>query len=146
MRPAPARIVAGGLPSEALLAHVLVSKYGDSLPLYRQCQILDCGGIHLDRATLCDWVRQACWWLRPLHELVLAHVVGHARGYGLRHWEGLCRFLDDGALELDTNSVEREIRPVVVTQRMVRGEVRATELAALLPWTWRRPGTAASAA
>ena len=37
--------------------------------------------------------------------------------YGLRHWEGLCRFLEDGALELDTNSVEREIRPVVVTRK-----------------------------
>lgn len=58
--PATPRIVAGGLPTEALLAHVLVSKYGDSLPLYRQCQILARGGIHLDRATLCDWVRQAC--------------------------------------------------------------------------------------
>ena len=77
--PAPARIVAGGLPTEALLAQILVSKYGDGLPLYRQCQILARGGIQLDRATLCDWARQACWWLRPLHELVLAHVVGHAR-------------------------------------------------------------------
>ncbi|HEV7266405.1 MAG TPA: IS66 family transposase [Falsiroseomonas sp.] len=77
--PAPARIVVGGLPTEALLAHVLVSKYGDGLPLYRQRQILARGGIQLDRATLADWVRQACWWLRPLHELVLAHVVGHAR-------------------------------------------------------------------
>jgi len=356
--PAPARIVAGGLPTEALLAHVMVSKYGDGLPLYRQCQILARGGIQLDHATLCDWVRQACWWLRPLHALVLAHVVGHARvfaddtplptlapgqgrtrdgriwayaaddrpcggtgppavayvyapdrkgirparhladfrgtlqvdgyggfraladrrndgavalafcwahlrrrfhkihahtaspvaaeallrigalyaierevrgrpaaerqalrqersaplvrdlhrwldaqlgrvsqgsalaaaiRYGLRHWEGLCRFLEDGTLELDTNSVEREIRPIVVTrkaalfagsegggeswaiattlirtailsgvnpqawltdvlERMVRGEVRSTELASLLPWAWRQPGTAAAAA
>jgi hypothetical protein len=36
---------------------------------------------------------------------------------GLRHWDGLCRFLDDGALEVDTNSGEREIRPVVVTRK-----------------------------
>ena len=355
--PAPARIVAGGLPTEALLAHVLVSKYGDGLPLYRQCQILARGGINLDRATLCDWVRQACWWLRPLHGLVLAHVVGHTRvfaddtplptlapgrgrtrdgriwayaaddrpcggtgppavayvyapdrkgirparhlaafrgtlqvdgyggfrtladrrndgavalafcwahlrrrfhkihahtaspiaaeallrigalyavergirgrpagerravrqersaplvrdlrlwldaqlgrvsqgsalaaaiRYGLRHWDGLCRFLDNGTLELDTNSVEREIRPIVVTrkaalfagsegggeswaiattlirtailngadpqawltdvlERMVRGEVRSTELATLLPWARRQPSTAAAA-
>lgn len=354
--PAPARIVAGGLPTEALLAHVLVSKYGDGLPLYRQCQILARQDIQLDRATLGDWVRQACWWLRPLHELILAHVVGHARvfaddtplptlepgrgrtrdgriwayaaddrasggtgppavayvyapdrkgirpsrhlagfrgtlqvdgyggfraladrrndgvvalafcwahlrrrfhkihahtaspiaaeallrigalyaiereirgrhaaerqavrqaqsaplvqdlrlwldaqlgrisqgsalaaaiRYGLRHWEGLCRFLEDGSLELDTNSVEREIRPIVVTrkaalfagsegggeswaiaatlirtaviigvnpqawltdvlERMVRGEVRANELAALLPWNWRRPAAIAA--
>lgn len=37
--------------------------------------------------------------------------------YGLRHWEGLCRYLDDGSLEIDTNLVEREIRPVVVTRK-----------------------------
>jgi transposase len=78
-RPAPAHVVAAGLPTEALLVQVLVAKYGDGLPLYRQCQILARQGIQLDRATLCDWVGQACWWLRPLHELVLAHVVGHAR-------------------------------------------------------------------
>jgi hypothetical protein len=100
--PAPARIVAGSLPTEATLAQVLVSKYGDGLPLYRRCQILARGGIHLDRATLCDWVSQASWWLRPLHELVLDQSSAMprcsptTRRCGLRHWEGLCRFLDDG--------------------------------------------------
>jgi transposase len=78
-RPAPEHVVARGLPTEALLVQVLVAKYGDGLPLYRQCQILARQGIRLDRATLCDWVGQACWWLRPLHDLVLAHVVGHTR-------------------------------------------------------------------
>jgi transposase len=77
--PAPEHVVAGGLPTEALLVQVLVSKYGDGLPLYRQCQILARQGIQLDRATLCDWVGQACWWLRPLYDLVLTHVVGHTR-------------------------------------------------------------------
>jgi transposase len=78
-RPAPEHVVGGGLPTEALLVQVLVSKYGDGIPLHRQCQILARQGIQLDRATLCDWVGQACWWLRPLRDLVLAHVVGHAR-------------------------------------------------------------------
>jgi transposase len=78
-RPAPEHVVAGGLPTEALLAQVLVAKYGDGIPLHRQCQILARQGIRLDRATLCDWVGHACWWLRPLHDLVLAHVVGHTR-------------------------------------------------------------------
>lgn len=78
-QPAPARVVTGGLPTEALLAQVLVAKYGDGIPLHRQCQILSRQGIQLDRATLCDWVGQACWWLRPLRDLILAHVVGHAR-------------------------------------------------------------------
>ena len=77
--PAPARAIPGGLPTEALLAQVLVAKYGDGLPLYRQAAILTRQGIHLDRSTLCDWVAKACWWLRPLHGLVLAHVTGNAR-------------------------------------------------------------------
>jgi transposase len=78
-QPAPARVVGGGLPTEALLVQVLVSKYGDGIPLHRQCQILARQGIQRDRATLCDWVGQACWWLRPLRDLILDHVVGHAR-------------------------------------------------------------------
>nr|WP_192912561.1 IS66 family transposase [Paracraurococcus ruber] len=78
-QPAPARVVTGGLPTEALLVQVLVAKYGDGIPLHRQCQILARQGIQFDRATLCDWVGQACWWLRPLRDLILAHVVGHAR-------------------------------------------------------------------
>jgi transposase len=356
-RPAPEHVVAGGLPTEALLVQVLVAKYGDGIPLYRQCQILARQGIQLDRATLCDWIGQACWWLRPLYDLVLAHVVGHRRvfaddtplptlerglgrtrqgrlwcyavddraalgrgppavvyvyardrkqarpathlarfrgtlqvdgyrgfralatrrkdgavtlafcwahlrrrfhkihahngspiaaeallrigalygieheirrqpatarravrqarsaplvqdlhrwleaqlslvsqgsalagaiRYGLRHWEGLCRYLEDGRLEMDTNSVEREIRPVAITrraalfagsegggrnwaiattlvrtailngvnpqawltdvlQRMVRGEIKSTNLETLLPWTWRDARRAAAA-
>lgn len=73
------RAIPGGLPTEALLAQVLVAKYGDGLPLYRQAAILARQGIHLDRSTLCDWVAKACWWLRPLHGLVLAHVTGNTR-------------------------------------------------------------------
>ena len=355
--PAPARAIPGGLPTEALLAQVLVAKYGDGLPLYLQTAILARQGINLDRSTLCDWVAKSCWWLRPLHGLILGHITGNARvvaddtplptlerglgrtmdgrlwayavndracggtgppavaylyapdrkgirpaahlasfrgvlqvdgyagfkalersrndgsvvlafcwahlrrrffeihagtaspiaaeavlrigeiyaiereirgqspqqrvtirqastaplvaamqtwlraqlnrvssdsalakaiRYGLRHWVGLERFLSDGRLELDTNIVEREIRPVAVTrkaalfagsegggetwaiattlirtailnginpqawltdvlERMVSGEVRSTQLATLLPWNWRQPGTAAAA-
>ena len=54
--PAPDSVVPGGLPTEALLAHLAVSKYCDGLPLYRQVQILERDGIHLDRATLSDWM------------------------------------------------------------------------------------------
>ena len=43
--PAPARLIEGALPTEGLLAHVLVSKYADHLPLYRQSQILARSGI-----------------------------------------------------------------------------------------------------
>lgn len=77
-RPAPDRAIPGGLPTEALLAQV-VAKYGDGLPLYRQAAILRRQGIILDRSTLCDWASKACWWLRPLHGLILAHITRQAR-------------------------------------------------------------------
>src|SRR5271166_5143102 len=69
--PAPARLIEGGLPTEATVAQVLVSKYADHLPLYRQAQIYDRQGITLDRSTLADWVGHAAWHLRPLHERLL---------------------------------------------------------------------------
>lgn len=69
--PAPARIIEGGIPTEALIAQVLVSKYADHLPLYRQAQIYARQGIQLDRSTLADWVGRAAWYLRPLRDHVL---------------------------------------------------------------------------
>jgi len=73
--PAPERPINGGLATEALLAHVLVSKYADHLPLYRQSQIFARLGIALGRSTLCNWVGRACWWLAPLHELLLSTIL-----------------------------------------------------------------------
>jgi transposase len=72
--PAPSRLIEGGLPTEATVAQVLVSKYADCLPLYRQAQIYGRQGINLDRSTLADWVGRAAWHLRPLHERLLAHI------------------------------------------------------------------------
>lgn len=51
---APARLIEGGLPTEATVAQILVSKYADHLPLYRQAQIYARQGIELDRSTLAD--------------------------------------------------------------------------------------------
>lgn len=64
---APERVIAGGLATPALLAHVLISKYCDHLPLYRQSQIFARQGIELERSTLAGWVGGACWWLDALH-------------------------------------------------------------------------------
>jgi len=61
--PAPERPIAGGLATPALLAQVLVSKYCDHTPLYRQSQIFARHGVDLDRSTLAGWVGGACWWL-----------------------------------------------------------------------------------
>jgi transposase len=66
--PAPARLIEGGLPTEATVAHVLVSKYADHLPLYRQAQIYARQGVNLDRSTLADWAGRAAFLLRPVHE------------------------------------------------------------------------------
>jgi transposase len=72
--PAPPRLIEGGLPTEALVAHVIVGKYANHLPLYRQAQIYARQGIELDRSTLADWVGRAAWFLRPLHECLLNHL------------------------------------------------------------------------
>jgi transposase len=77
--PAPERPIAKGLASPALLAHVLVSKYCDHTPLYRQSQIFARYGVELDRSTLANWVGGACWWLEPLPARLAAHVFGSAK-------------------------------------------------------------------
>lgn len=60
-----------GWAAEATIAQVLVSKYADHLPLYRQAQICARQGVNLDRSTLADWVGHAAWHLRPLHQRLL---------------------------------------------------------------------------
>jgi transposase len=70
--PAPARLIEGGLPTDGTVAQVLVSKYADHLPLYRQAQIYARQGLTLDRSTLADWVGRAAFHLRPVHERLLA--------------------------------------------------------------------------
>ena len=66
--PAPAHLIEGALPTEALIAHVLVSKYADHLPLYRQSQIYARSGIDLHRSTLAGWAGKAAFHLRPVVE------------------------------------------------------------------------------
>ena len=63
---APAHLIEGALPTEALLAHVLVAKYADYLPLYRQAQIYARAGLELGRGVLADWVGKAAFHLRPV--------------------------------------------------------------------------------
>ncbi len=73
--PAPERPITGGMATEGLLAQVLVSKYADHCPLYRQAAIYRRAGITLDRSTLADWVGRSCWWLKPLHDLLTTTVL-----------------------------------------------------------------------
>jgi transposase len=65
---APDRPITGGMATPGFLAHVLVSKYADHCPLYRQSEILTRGGIELDRSTLANWVGKTCWWLQPVYD------------------------------------------------------------------------------
>jgi transposase len=71
---APERVIAGGVATPALLAQVLVSKYCDHTPLYRQSQIFARHGVVLPRSTLAGWVGGACWWLEALHERLRQNV------------------------------------------------------------------------
>ena len=77
--PAPARLIEGGLPTDALVAQVLVAKYADHLPLYRQAQIFARQGVSLDRSTLADWVGRAAFLLRPVQERLLARLKTSAK-------------------------------------------------------------------
>ena len=72
--PAPAHLIPGGMPTEATLAHVIVSKYADHLPLYRQAQIYARQGIDLDRSTLAAWVGRAAFELQPVYEALLVNL------------------------------------------------------------------------
>jgi len=60
------------MPIEAMVAHVLVSKYADHLPLYRQAQIYSRQGIDLDRSTLAGWVGKAAYELWPVFDALMA--------------------------------------------------------------------------
>lgn len=77
--PAPGLPIYRGLAGPGLLAHVLVAKYCDHLPLYRQAGIYARDGIDLDRSTLADWVGQTARLMRPLVAAVGTHVMTAAR-------------------------------------------------------------------
>lgn len=72
--PMPSMPIERGKPGPALLAHVLVSKYCDHLPLYRQAQIYNREGVEIDRSTMSDWVGRSAVLLDPLVEAVGRHV------------------------------------------------------------------------
>ena len=64
--PVPAQVIDKGLPTASLLAHVLIAKYGDHLPLYRQEKIFGRAGMEIPRSTLADWVGRCGVALQPL--------------------------------------------------------------------------------
>src|SRR5438128_2547243 len=79
---APSRPMARSVAGPGLLAHVLISKYGDHLPLYRQAQICAREGVDLDRSTVAEWVGGTSRLLRPLVETLRRHVMSSDKLYG----------------------------------------------------------------
>ena len=74
--PLPARLIEKGLPGAGLLTQVIVSKYEDHLPLYRQEKIYrERHGVTLSRQTLCGWVEAAADWLAPIYREMKAALV-----------------------------------------------------------------------
>jgi transposase len=76
---APSRPIARGLAGPGLLAHVIVSKYADHLPLYRQSEIYAREGVDLERSTLADWVGSSSKLLEPLGEALRKYVMSTSK-------------------------------------------------------------------
>jgi transposase len=73
--PAPTRPIERGMAGPGLLAHVLVGKYGDHTPLYRQAEIYAREGVELDRTLLAQWVGNVSTLLAPLTDALRMHVL-----------------------------------------------------------------------
>lgn len=136
--PAPARLIVGGLPTEALVAQVVVSKYADHQPLYRQAQILARQGVEIERSTLAHWVGAAAAELQPLHDHLLNKLKASPK---LFCDETRCPVLDPGRGKTKTGfmwSIARDDRPwggtdppaVAYTYAPGRGAVHAVKLLA----------------
>lgn len=126
------------MPTEAAVAHVTVACYADHAPLHRQPQALARQGIEIGRDVLAGRLGTAAAEIRPvmarLREILLASarlfadetttpVLEPGRGQTKKGFawavarDGLLRFVEDGRIELDTNTVERAIRPLVPSRK-----------------------------
>ena len=74
--PMPELPIPRGMVDASFLAHIAVAKFCDHLPLYRQVEIYARSGLDLDRGQLAEWLGHVAWLLRPLVELIAAHVMG----------------------------------------------------------------------
>ena len=81
-KPMPSLPVERGRPSPGLLAHILVAKYCDHTPLYRQAGIYARDGVDLDRAVMANWVGKSVWLAAPLVEAIGDHVMAAAALHG----------------------------------------------------------------
>lgn len=108
---APARLIEGGLPTEVLVADVVVSKYAWHLPLYRQAQMMAAEGIEIDRSTLAHWVGFAAFELMPLYDRLVANLKTSTKLFAD---ETRCPVLDPGRGKTKTGylwAIARDDRP-----------------------------------
>lgn len=68
------RLIEGGIPTEATVASVIIAKYADHLPLYRQSQFYARQGVDIDRSTLAAWVGKAAYELRPVYDCLMSNL------------------------------------------------------------------------
>src|SRR5206468_2598747 len=80
--PAPDRPIDRGLAGPGLLAHIVVAKYADHLPLYRQSEIYEREGVDLSRSTLADWVGAVSRRLEPLVDALRRYVLDAQKLHG----------------------------------------------------------------
>jgi transposase len=109
--PAPAHLIEGGLPTEATVADVVVSKYAWHLTLYRQAQMMAAEGINIDRSTLAHWVGFAAFELRPVYERLVAILKSSNKLFAD---ETRCPVLDPGRGKTKTGylwAIARDDRP-----------------------------------
>jgi transposase len=109
--PAPARLIEGGLPTEAMVTDVVISKYADHCPLYRQSQIIARSGINIDRSTLASWVGAAAAELEPLYDHLVQQLLAAPKLFAD---ETRCPVLDPGRGKTKTGffwAIARDDRP-----------------------------------
>ena len=75
--PVPAQVIDKGIPTAGLLAHVMIAKFADHLPLYRQESIFGRAGLAIARSTLAQWVGNCGVQLQPLVDALRDAVLGH---------------------------------------------------------------------
>ena len=109
--PAPAHLIEGGLPTEAFVADVLVSKHADHIPLYRQSQILARSRVLIERSTLAQWAGAGGAEIQPLHDYHIRSLKASPR---LFCDETRCPVLDPGRGKTKTGfmwALARDDRP-----------------------------------
>lgn len=109
--PSPARLIEGGLPTEALVADIVVAKYAWHQPLYRQAQMLAAEGIEINRSTLAHWVGFAAFELGPLYDRLVALLKTSTKLFAD---ETRCPVLDPGRGRTKTGylwAIARDDRP-----------------------------------